>query len=584
MVHFHRASPIHRIAIASCAATFAIFICFQSSLLASPVKAVNHPRVIPRGSLMRKIKQNRPCLKVHSATIEASKQEEMFKGKPMAVAGMPLEDYLAKYWFGEAELYNVPNIETITQGKTTRLVKDIATGNILLGYLENISLEASLMKKQLAAGGISLKSMKTEDAKLGREITQWKVASLEGQSAFQDGVLVGDIVDSITTGEGELVCKDESTTLQMVNSMMKSDSLKSIQVSRELFKPAWLEPKVWGDEGERRRVYFAEQKYNIMRKAVQNNYRSSPDLELSDISVFERGKGKEEGFGAFGKFFQRSELKGEGSFGQVFDGKLKDSMDIILKRSKQSVIGADEMLQLELILNQEVMGRAPSVVSPFIGFIDVSEDQEGQIYDGYLSTGLWLSWEALNARTLDSYLYETQDTKFPASLKKNLGVSTDIEVVKGLAKRIFQVLDVLHTAGFVHRDIKPENLLFAEDGSIRAIDLGATASCLVRPISYEVGVGPQDPAYSSPSDLFLLPSDAPKPSLSNLEILWKEYLPDRFDLYAAGAAILQIACPALRDREALISFHQAMDQVHIYAFTSANLGELSLKFVDIVEL
>eukprot|EP00466_Bigelowiella_natans_P016832 jgi/Bigna1/76935/fgenesh1_pg.44_\ len=276
---------------------------------------------------------------------------------------------------------------------------------------------------------------------------------------------------------------------------------------------------VWGDEGERQRTYFNEQKFNRMRKARLKSFRSTPGVLARDITVFERGR-TEGGFGQFKNLFQRSKMMGEGSFGQVFDGTWKresGNIDVVLKRC---------------------------------------------------------------ARTLDTYIMESYGNNFPQELSQIYG--GDERVLQKLGTELFKmspifdrdteavslrstknkmrsaVLEVFHKEGLVHRDVKPENLLVLKDGSIRLIDLGATASCLRKPLSYEVGVGPQDPAYTSPTDGVLLPEGTDKPTTRNLPQLWEGNAPDRFDVYAAVTVLLQLACPTVREREGLIRFQEAM--------------------------
>jgi len=438
----------------------------------------------------------------------------------------------------------VPNLDTITEGKTTRLVKETVTGNILLGYKEQVEVVFS------------------GDLNLDSSVVVSKGSVVDQVATDSDvNLMPGDVLLEVTTGDKTVDVTEKS--LEEVKSLL-AEGPDRVVVQRELFKPAWLEPKVWGDEAERRRVYFAEKKYDTMRKARLKNFRSTPGLKTSDVTIFERGQ-TEQGLGRFKNFFARNELKGEGSFGQVFTGQLsrqgEDPLPIILKRSKDNIIGAQEMLELELVLNEEIRSRTPDVVSPFLGYLDVSEEEEGQIYDGYLSTGLWLLWKDVGARTIDSHLAETSgEDGYTPDILKSLGVMSSIDAVKKLAQNLFEALKVFHDSGLVHRDIKPENLLLLKDGSVRFIDVGASASCLGKIISYEVGVGPQDPAYSPPDDSVLLPEGTTKPQPSNLETLWKDYQPSKFDVYSAGTTILQMACPSLRSRDQLVAFQQALSQ------------------------
>ena len=52
-----------------------------------------------------------------------------------------------------------------------------------------------------------------------------------------------------------------------------------------------------------------------------------------------------------------------------------------------------------------------------------------------------------------------------------------------------------------------------------------------------------------------LRADAPDPTESNLGALWKEYRPDRFDVYAAGVVMMQMGVKRLRRKVNPISLN-----------------------------
>jgi len=489
-----------------------------------------------------------------SGRAELIAEEVETSGEGVFMKRKPYEEFLRDNWFGEVDVYNLPMVKTITEGKTTRLVKEEATGDILLGYKKIVDVQPFASKVVLGQTEYDDERYPVVEAvSVGSSAKPELAGNLDPA-----GLLPGDVI--LRVKAGSVALEGSQASLEEVQKLMATGTDAEVKVKRELFKPAWMEPKVWGDEGERQRTYFNEQKYSKLRKQRDKNYRISPGLNPKDITIFEKGR-TDGGFGPMKALFQRSKMMGEGSFGQVFDGNLRrggETIPIVLKRSKENVIGANEMLQLELILNQEIAERAPSVVSPFFGFIDVSEEEEGQIYDGVLSTGLWLVWEDLGAKTLDTYYSAAAGEQLPDQLLKILGGGGN--EIRTLGKELFKVLSTFHSEGLVHRDIKPENLLVLPDGSLRLIDLGATASCLKRPISYEEGLGPQDPAYSSTADKFLIPADVSRPCTANLDDYWKTYLPDRFDVYSAGVVLAQASCPALRRREDLLKFQEQMHE------------------------
>lgn len=114
-------------------------------------------------------------------------------------------------------------------------------------------------------------------------------------------------------------------------------------------------------------------------------------------------------------------------------------------------------------------------------------------------------------------------------------------VAGAVLRQLLESLAALHKMGVVHRDVKPANMIVNEDeGLLRLIDLGAAASCLNAKytIGYLQGEGPCDPLFCS--ERFLIPEGAPLPEAGNLQALWDEYKPDRFDMFSIGAAMIFI--------------------------------------------
>lgn len=461
------------------------------------------------------------------------------------------KDIFFNQWFGEEDVYNLPptQLNTLTAGKTTRLVKDDTTGNVLLGYKE---------KREITITDPS--SITLEPGELDKGVAINTVPSSSWASVGESGPVPGDVVIELNAGGETLNC--EGSTVDAASEFLaKSPGPVKMDIVRERFIPAWMEQKVWQEPKELQMTYFNEQKYMIAQKSADKNFRTSPGLNTRDVTIFEKGRKEASGVSGFGKFKQflkRSEKKGEGSFGDVFDGVLKDSTPIVLKRPKLNVVGASEMLQLELLLNQEVKKWVkPEIFAPFLGYIEVPEEEEGQIYDGYLSTGLWLLFEDLGAVTLDNYLAEASSEKLPEELAQKMDLAGK-DPTRTILMRVFEAIAALHEQGFVDRDIKPENLLVLEGGRLSLIDLGSTASCLHKILSYEVGAGPFDPAYTAEADQYLLPAGTQRPERSNLQELWEQLQPSKFDIYSAGTLLLQLACPTLRTREALLKFQSGI--------------------------
>ena len=145
------------------------------------------------------------------------------------------ENFLRENWFGEAEAYNLPMLETITEGRTTRLVKETTTGNILLGYKEEVALNPS----------------QVQTVKLGQAESTDIKAPVIVEAPEPSNLIPGDILLQIKAADATVDCSE--MPLDEIKSILASGP-KEILVRRELFKPAWLEPKV--TNGRERLCFF----------------------------------------------------------------------------------------------------------------------------------------------------------------------------------------------------------------------------------------------------------------------------------------------------------------------------------------
>ncbi|CAD7700462.1 unnamed protein product [Ostreobium quekettii] len=247
-------------------------------------------------------------------------------------------------------------------------------------------------------------------------------------------------------------------------------------------------------------------------------------------------------------------IMGEGSFGQVFEGTLSGARGerrVVLKRVKRRVDGAEEMGEMEHVLNVYATRVANGCVADFIGYCGV----DGSEARGRLTEGLWLIWKYEGDQTLAHYLRRRDCT---SALAMDLGVPEDT-VASVVLKQILQCLQGLHAAGLVHRDVKPANLLLCDKTKqFKFIDLGACAD-LRSGTNYVPDESILDPHYCAPEQ-YVLPTDAPNLAKSPLAMaispmLWAMHKPDRFDTYSAGLIFLQLCLPSLRTTSALKSFN-----------------------------
>lgn len=256
----------------------------------------------------------------------------------------------------------------------------------------------------------------------------------------------------------------------------------------------------------------------------------------------------------------RNGLIGEGSFGKVFLGEWK-GQKVILKSSKSNVMGADELLDSELEINEYVHRNAKGSCAQFFGCCEIDERDSGNLYDESLPAGLWLMWAYEAENTLQNALNcdESKSLELLSSNYASCSSSFPFELYQRISADLLICLSKIHAIGVVHRDVKPENIILTKNG-VKFIDLGGAALCLDQPISYEPGVGPADPRYSKPDDKYLLPTNADTPESGNLEKLWSEYMPEKFDIFAVGLVILQLMVPSLRNPNELDKFKVELEE------------------------
>ena len=271
--------------------------------------------------------------------------------------------------------------------------------------------------------------------------------------------------------------------------------------------------------------------------------RRTPGVEPADIFVDVRGG-----------------PLGSGNFGTVFRGTFKGDQAVVLKNAKSDVLAAEELLECEMEMNYHVHANARGTCARFMGCIELGPKDGGELYNGTLTEGLWLMWANEGEATVESLMRDGT-----AALARATGCegADELGVTRKAMRELLESLARLHACGVVHRDVKPANLIAAEKdgGVLKLIDLGSAALCLgdAPLLNYYPGVGPADPRYCKPGELYLLPEGSPRPTEANAEKLWRAHAPDRFDSFSAGCTMMQLAVVGLREEAQLATFLEELE-------------------------
>jgi len=189
---------------------------------------------------------------------------------------------------------------------------------------------------------------------------------------------------------------------------------------------------------------------------------------------------------------------------------------------------------------------------------------------------LWLVWRLEGTRSLADVIadkdfpYSVEAELFGAPLPLPRGPERSAATLRELTRQVLEALAALHGTGIVHRDVKPENFILvpsdaagaaARTWRLKAIDLGAAAD-LRCGINYAPREYLLDPRYAAPEQYIMstqTPRAPPVPAALLLSpALWQLNLPDRFDVYAVGLMLLQMALPSLRADNALVAARRAL--------------------------
>jgi serine/threonine protein kinase len=212
--------------------------------------------------------------------------------------------------------------------------------------------------------------------------------------------------------------------------------------------------------------------------------------------------------------FDTKLLIGEGGFGKVYKGTLRDGTKVAVKRSDPKHGQGLPEFETEILVLSKIRHR--HLVS----------------LKGYCEEGseMILVYEFIEKGTLRDHLYDLKEKPERSSKRSKLSWKQRLDICIGSAKG----LHYLHTSsagGIIHRDVKSTNILLTEQYVAKVADFGLSRS------------GPLDPNHFSTVGI--------KGSFGYMD---PEYFrtfefTDKSDVYSFGVVLLEVLCarPAIID-------------------------------------
>ncbi|XVF15485.1 hypothetical protein REPUB_Repub09cG0157700 [Reevesia pubescens] len=180
--------------------------------------------------------------------------------------------------------------------------------------------------------------------------------------------------------------------------------------------------------------------------------------------------------------FEAKLLIGEGGFGKVYKGTLRNGLKVAVKRSESKHGQGLPEFQTEVMILSKIRHR--HLVS-LIGYCDEGSE-------------MILVYEFMEKGTLRDHLYKLRGNPERSSSLSLLSWRQRLEICIGAAKG----LHYLHTGsdgGIIHRDVKSTNILLDEQYVAKVADFGLSKSGLLDPDEFSTGVkgsfGYLDPEY-----------------------------------------------------------------------------------------
>ncbi|KAL3635961.1 Cysteine-rich receptor-like protein kinase 43 [Castilleja foliolosa] len=186
----------------------------------------------------------------------------------------------------------------------------------------------------------------------------------------------------------------------------------------------------------------------LFKPFSSNSNKDQSEVDLEQITAQEQRHFSFEALVAATKNFHPTQKLGEGGFGPVFKGKLKDGRDVAVKRLSQRSGQGKTEFQNEAKLLARVQHK--NIVN-FVGYC-VHDSERLLVYE-YVAN-----------ESLDKLLFKS-DKRELLNWKRRL------DVISGVAKGLLYLHEQAHCS-IIHRDIKASNILLDENWVPKIADFG----------------------------------------------------------------------------------------------------------------
>ncbi|KAG7993576.1 hypothetical protein I3843_01G011000 [Carya illinoinensis] len=272
---------------------------------------------------------------------------------------------------------------------------------------------------------------------------------------------------------------------------------REIEVGKKKLSPAIISP-AWHDHILKMPLYGGFSSHSRLTQRGPNA-SLSPSLNLNLWVPFAKLQHATKNFNA-------KLLIGEGGFGKVYKGTLKDGRKLAVKRSEPRHGQGLEEFQTKIIVLSQIRHRH------LVSLIEYCDERREMI----------LVYEFMKNGTLRDHLYHSDNNSEKSTSRSELSWKQRLEICIGAAKG----LHYLHTGpvgGIIHRDVKSTNILLDERYVAKVADFGLSKSGLPDLDNVPTGVkgsfGYLDPEY-----------------LTTLQ------LTEKFDVYSFGVVLLEVLC------------------------------------------